>query len=207
MFGRRERRKGGPLATAFGTDEKLYERFTARSDRAALEELVRRHRDTAYQVAHVICRDAAVADEALQDAFLHLCARTRFRDRGPGSFKSWFLTVVSNAARTARRTERRSSRKKEKARCPGWQIGPTVAKPRLEGELHAVMQSALAALSERWRNAVLLYLSGFVRQKEVAVAMGVSQQLVSRNFQSALRSLRTHLTDAGYARSQSSPTE
>src|SRR5947199_4780025 len=78
------------------SDEQLLTGVAA-GDRAALEELFRRHRPVAYRVAHRLLGNEADALDAVQDGFvkalLHL---PKFQGRS--SFKTWLLRVVSNAA-------------------------------------------------------------------------------------------------------------
>ena len=59
-----------------------------RGDPRAYEELVRPHEEIAFRVAYVITRNAADAEDAVQDALVKAWrALGRFRDRGDRSEK------------------------------------------------------------------------------------------------------------------------
>ena len=55
----------------------------------------------ALRMAVSICRNYHLAEEAVQDAMISIVCRGRFTNRGEGSFKAWFNTVVCNSARNA----------------------------------------------------------------------------------------------------------
>src|SRR5947199_6237272 len=78
------------------SDEQLLTGVAA-GDRAALEELFRRHRQPAYRVAHRLLGNEADALDAVQDGFIKVLTRLPAFE-GRSSFKTWLLRVVSNAA-------------------------------------------------------------------------------------------------------------
>src|SRR5215210_3538952 len=75
------------------SDEALLE-AVARSDEAALAELYDRFGRMAYGLALRVLRDSALAEDAVQDAFLQVwrSADRYLPERGKAS--SWILTVV-----------------------------------------------------------------------------------------------------------------
>src|SRR5206468_11021807 len=77
-------------------DAVLLDRFT-RGDRAALDELFRRHRVVAYRVAYRLLGREADALDAVQDGFIKALTHLD-RFRGQSSFKTWLLRIISNAA-------------------------------------------------------------------------------------------------------------
>jgi RNA polymerase sigma-70 factor (ECF subfamily) len=176
-----------------GSDEELFERFRRTREREALAELARRWHAPAFRIARSVCLNDALAEEAVQDGFVELLAqRSRFADRGPGSFRSWFLMLVANRARMVRRRERRSERKR-RVDAQSFLLrkgldapdGPRRAEPR---DLHA----ALAQIEERFRTPILLYFMEGLQQQEVASRLGVSQQAISRRIEQGLQRLRAH---------------
>src|SRR5207248_7732762 len=78
------------------SDDQLLERV-ARGDRAALDDLFRRHRDMAYRVAYRLLGKEADALDAVQEGFVKALTHLRGFE-GRSSFKTWLLRVVSNAA-------------------------------------------------------------------------------------------------------------
>src|SRR5689334_10675797 len=85
-----------PPATAAPSDAALLDRF-AGGDRAALDELFRRHRAVAYRVAYRLLGREADALDAVQDGFIKVFTNLE-RFRGHSSFKTWLLRIISNAA-------------------------------------------------------------------------------------------------------------
>src|SRR5215468_6582676 len=78
------------------SDETLLTQAVA-GERAALDELFRRYRSTAYRVAHRLLGNEADALDAVQEAFIKVLVHLPSFE-GRSSFKTWFLRVVSNAA-------------------------------------------------------------------------------------------------------------
>jgi RNA polymerase sigma-70 factor, ECF subfamily len=72
---------------------------------AALEELVRRHRDTAYRVALRICLNSADAEDAAQEALVRAW-RALPRFRGEAAFSTWLYRIVTNVALSTVRRRR-----------------------------------------------------------------------------------------------------
>jgi len=83
-------------------EAELVERAQA-GDAAAYEELVRRHAEVAFRVAHVITGDAADAEDAAQEGFLAgWQALHRFTPGAP--LRPWLLRIIANRARNRRRS-------------------------------------------------------------------------------------------------------
>src|SRR5437764_9283487 len=85
-----------PAPPAAPSDEQLLARF-AGGDRAALEELFRRYRHSAYRVAYRLLGHEADALDAVQEGFIKAVTHLH-TFHGRSSFKTWLLRVVSNAA-------------------------------------------------------------------------------------------------------------
>ena len=80
-----------------------------RGDARAYEELVRPHQEIAFRVAYVITRNAADAEDAVQDALVKAWrALGRFRAGEP--LRPWLLRIVANEARNRRRSAGRRER-------------------------------------------------------------------------------------------------
>jgi len=65
-----------------------------RADRARFESTVLAHLDAAYNLARWLTRDAAAADDAVQEACLR--AYRFFNSQNSPSAKAWFMAVVRN---------------------------------------------------------------------------------------------------------------
>ena len=145
--------------------------LAARSDEVALAELYDRYGRAAYGLALRVLRDEALAEDAVQEAFLAIWrGASRFiPERAKAS--TWIMTLVHRrAVDLVRREERRRTDPLPEAE-PG-SGGPSAADTawlRLERER---VQAALAKLPDQQREAIeLAYYGGFT-QSELAERLG-----------------------------------
>jgi RNA polymerase sigma-70 factor (ECF subfamily) len=145
--------------------------LAARSDDVAFAELYDRYGRVAYGLALRILRDEALAEDAVQDAFLAIWrGAARFLpERGKAS--TWILTLVHRrAVDVVRREERRRTEALETAESPD-PAGSSedIAWLRLERDR---VRSALEQLPDAQREAIeLAYYGGFT-QSELADRLG-----------------------------------
>jgi RNA polymerase sigma factor (sigma-70 family) len=169
--------------------------LAARSEQSALAELYDRYSRPAYGLALRVLRDEALAEDAVQEAFLALW-RTAARfvpERGRAS--SWILTLVHRrAVDLVRREERRRADTLDTASEPRGGAVDEEAWLRLQRER---VQSALTQLPDQQREALeLAYYGGFT-QSELAERLGQPLGTIkSRMFNGLLR-LRELLGDPG----------
>lgn len=67
-------------------------------DASAFEPLYRRHVDQAVRVAYLITRSQQAAEDVVQEAFVQVLRRIGTL-RDPEQFKSWFYSILHNAAK------------------------------------------------------------------------------------------------------------
>lgn len=167
--------------------------LVARSDEAALGELYDRLGGTAYGLAYRVLRDEALAQDAVQDAFLGLW-------RGAGSFlperakaSTWILTLVHRrAVDVVRREQRRSTEPLEGAPEPTGGSAEEAAWLRLDRER---VQAALAQLPDQQREAIELAYWGGYTQSELADRLGQPLGTIKSRMFSGLTRLRELLED------------
>jgi RNA polymerase sigma-70 factor (ECF subfamily) len=75
-------------------------------DARAFEQIFDRHASVAYSLARRICRQQALAEDAVQEAFMSLWRNAGRFDRGRGGVRSWLLCVVHNRTIDALRRAR-----------------------------------------------------------------------------------------------------
>ena len=167
--------------------------LAARSDEIALAELYDRFASIAYGLARRILRDAALAEDAVQDAFLDIWrSAPRFvPERGRAS--TWLLTFVHRrAVDLVRREERRRTDVlggTDEATVPA---ADDDAWARLERER---VQTALAQLPDTQREALeLAYYGGFT-QSELAERLGQPLGTIKSRMFSGLSRLRELLAE------------
>lgn len=166
----------------------------ARSDEQALAELYDRFGRVAYGLALRILRDDALAEDAVQEAFLSAWRRadTFMPERAKAS--TWLLTIVHRrAVDLVRREERRRAEPIEAAGDrPG--DGPAEDLVWLRYERERV-QAALRQLPDQQREALeLAYYGGFT-QSELAERLGQPIGTIKSRMFSGLGRLRDLLAE------------
>jgi RNA polymerase sigma-70 factor (ECF subfamily) len=165
-------------------------------DAAAYERLVERHADVAFRVAFVLCRSAADAEEAAQDAFLkaHRALR-RFRQGAP--WRPWLLSIVANEARNRGRAAGRRTRLELRAAeaAPPAAGSPSSEAVVLIAERDAALRAALATMAEADRE--VLYLRYFLDlpEAEMAAVLGCRPGTVKSRLSRSLVRLRAVLEE------------
>jgi RNA polymerase sigma-70 factor (ECF subfamily) len=162
--------------------------LVARSDETALAELYDRYGRVAYGLALRVLRDAALAEDAVQDGFLTVW-RTAARfvpERAKAS--TWILTLVHRrAVDVVRREQRRRADSLELAPEPVTGGADDDAWLRFERER---VQDALKQLPDPQREALeLAYYGGFT-QSELAERLGQPIGTVKSRMFSGLAHLR-----------------
>jgi RNA polymerase sigma-70 factor (ECF subfamily) len=178
------------------SDDQLLARYAA-GDRAALEELFRRYRLPAYQVAYRLLGHEADALDAVQEGFIK--ALTHLKSfQGRSAFKTWLMRVVSNAAldlgRQRGRREVVSLDRKGAEKANGHPAAPEDPARGLEQEdLRRLLQQALGSLPEAQRRTFVLHADGGLSYREVAEALGISIGTVMSRLYYARQRLRAYL--------------
>ena len=167
--------------------------LVARSDESALAELYDRIGGTAYGLAYRVLRDEALAEDAVQEAFLGLW-------RGAGSFiperakaSTWILTLVHRrAVDLVRREQRRRTEPLEDAPEPSDGSAEEAAWLRFDRER---VQGALAQLPDQQREAIELAYYGGYTQSELADRLGEPLGTIKSRMFAGLARLRELLDD------------
>jgi RNA polymerase sigma factor (sigma-70 family) len=186
--GRRER----PLEHV--TDEELLA-LVARSDDRALAELYDRFGGVAYGLALRILRDEALAQDAVQEAFLAVwrSAAGFLPERARPS--TWILTLVHRrAVDLVRREQRRRTEPLEPELHPASDSSDNEAAVRFNRRL---VQEALGRLPADQREAIELAYYGGLTQSEVAERLGQPLGTIKSRTFAGLTRLRELLREAG----------
>ena len=181
------REREGPPA---GSDEDLA--VAARVDRDAFGLLYERHRLPVYRYLRArVGSDDAAAELTAVTFERALGAIGRYRTRG-GGLLAWLLRIARNAAIDDAR--RRSPRPLEYALAVPGESDPAAAV--VVAERHAVLRSAVAALPEPQREAVLLRYASRLTAREIGEVIGRSEAATQKLLSRALATLReTHRDD------------
>ena len=173
--------------------------LVARSDETALAELYDRVGGSAYGLAYRVLRDASLAEDAVQDAFLNLWRTAGSFVPERASASTWILTLVHRrAVDVVRREQRRRTEPIESAPEPSAGSAAEAAWTRLDRER---VQEALAQLPDQQREAIELAYYGGYTQSELAERLGQPLGTIKSRMFAGLSRLR-ELLDEGTERTQ-----
>ena len=192
-----------PRELAHLSDEALVA-LIARGEEWALAEVYDRHGRLAYGLALRILRDPALAEDAVQEAFLAVWRSAgRFvAERSKAS--TWLLTLVHRrAVDLVRREERRRADSIDNVEPPSGEATDEAVWLRFERER---VQDALRALPDAQREALeLAYYGGFT-QSELADRLGLPLGTIKSRMFAGLTRLRELLGDTAEKDAWSSRT-
>ena len=150
------------------SDEDLVALVLAARDRDAFGELVRRHQALVRAMLMRMCRNAALADDLAQDAFIRAFNKID-GFKGDGSFKAWLCRIAyteflmhARKQRSAARTAEALAREPEETGAP-----PAMAGQSLD------LDRALATLKEDERVCVVLCYANGLTHSEAAEITGL----------------------------------
>src|SRR5918994_1926481 len=189
---RRPRRPEMAQALAQLPDEALIDAI-ARSDDAALAELYDRYGRAAYGLALRVLRDPSLAEDAVQEAFLHVWRSADRFSADRAKVATWVLTFVHRrAVDLVRREERRRTEPEEAAPVPAGPGADEDAERRSKSE---VVQDALRRLPPAQREAIELAYYGGYTQSELAERLGEPLGTIKSRMFAGLARLRELLDD------------
>ena len=165
-------------------------------------ELVARHQRRAGRIAFHYMRDAAEADEAVQDAFVKAYSHlSTFREELP--FEVWFTRILINGCldRIKARTRRERwlvSMPESSPAQPDFAErmasgGPSPEAQLLARERRQQLAEALSKLPERQRSVFMLSHYEGCTSREVSALTGLNESTVRVHLFRAIRKLRTLL--------------
>ena len=137
-----------------------------RRDPSAAERLVARFGSRAYRLAMGITRNAADAEEVVQDAFWSVIRKVD-TFRGDAAFGSWIYRIVTNAAFQKMRAAVR-----RRAEISLDEVLPTFHEA--SADLRSALSAAVADLSPEYRAVVVLHDVEGLPMAEVAESAGIT---------------------------------
>jgi len=161
-------------------------------DGSAFEELIRRHERLALGVAYALLEDAPLAGDVVQEAFLKAWRRLADLSHAT-SFGAWLCGIVRNLCIDHRRRRKVNVCGIEHAR---HETDPRTSAPGDElgrQELRHRIDTALAALDETTRTAVVLRYYQDLSSREIGAVMGLSPAAVDMRLMRGRQALKEKL--------------
>jgi len=179
---------------AHHSDEALLA-LCSRADEGALGELYDRYGRVAYGLALRVVRDRALAEDAVQEAFLAVWRSAGAFLAEQGKPSTWILTLVHRrAVDLVRREERRRADPLDETHEPTGEATDEEAWLRAQRQ---VVQEALRKLPPEQREAIeLAYYGGFT-QSELAEKLGQPLGTIKSRMFAGLKRLRELLAESG----------
>jgi RNA polymerase sigma-70 factor (ECF subfamily) len=180
---------------AEATDEELVDRI-GRGDQSALREVVAQHGGRVLAIAVRTLRDAARAEEVVQDTFLALWTQPGAFDPYRGTLRSFLLGIAHHksvdAVRKQAARDRATGRlleSDERLAETTTALGPSDAAPDV--------LAALKTLSPRLKETMFLAFYMGLTYREVAVELGIPEGTAKSRIRFALERLRAELSERG----------
>ncbi len=167
-------------------------------DRNAFRQLVERHSHSVFRVAWRITSDEALAEDAVQEAFVNAW-RHLDRFRGDARFGTWMHRITVNAAlglvrkRTRRREENLEDDEMDAVMNTQSAKDPQPDQVMQQHDLGEATRQALAGLSDMERGAFVLRHFEEMSIREIGQAMDMNEGAVKQALFRAVRKLRVTL--------------
>ncbi|MBP8811599.1 MAG: sigma-70 family RNA polymerase sigma factor, partial [Kofleriaceae bacterium] len=159
-----------------------------RGERAAFAALIERHLDAVRAVSFSTTRDRALSDDVVQDTFVAAWGQLD-RLREVGRLRAWLCGIARNLARQARR---RATREQPlEAREP--RAAATPFDDLVTAQRRAVVEQAVAELPAAYREVLVLYYQHERSIRDVASALGLSEDAALQRLTRGRRLLATQV--------------
>lgn len=178
------------MAVGEDSDEALVAR-AGRGDRAAASALVLRHTDRIFAASYRMLGERAGAEDAVQETFLRLWkTAARWKPQG-AKFETWLYKVAMNVCLDKLRKRGREA--PEEAAPERADSAPRADEQLISEERRAAVETALADLPERQRQAITLCHYQELTNIEAADIMEISVEAVESLLARGRRALRDAL--------------
>jgi RNA polymerase sigma-70 factor (ECF subfamily) len=168
----------------------------AEGDEQALGSLYNRFGRVAYGLALRVVRDAALAEDAVQEGFLAVWRHAARYDRSRGKAAAWILTLVHRRAVDIVRSETRLHAPPDRLEALAAELAAAESTDDdlVLREARPELRAALATLSKIEREVLGLAYWGGLTQSEIASVLDIPRGTVKSRTFSALARLRDALS-------------
>lgn len=172
------------------TDRKKLDQLliaVAQGDREAFAALYQDTRGAVYGLTLSYLHNGEDAQDVTQDAFVRIWENAP-QYRSKGTPMAWILTIAKNLALMRLRERGREQDLEDEE----WDAIPAQA-PAVTPEDRAVLQDALAQLSQQERQVVLLHAVTGLKHREIAQILGAPLATILSQYRRALKKLNVRL--------------
>lgn len=161
-------------------------RQTLDGDVEAFSELIRRNQQAVYNLAHRFVRDAVLAEDMAQEAFLK-AFRLLKGFRGDCSFSTWMYRVTCSVCLTELERRKRRAEVTYNGQDDGASGAP---RPQDAREMRDLIRHCVTKLPEHYATVITLYYLREVSYDEIAAAMNAPKGTIKTWMHRARRQLR-----------------
>jgi len=165
----------------------------AQNDEAAFRTLVTRHVDRSYTLAFRFLRNAADADDVVQDVLLKVWQNRGTWQEGKAKFSTWLYRVVTNRCLDLRRRPRTEDMDNAPEQADE---NPDALTSMQRGELNEMLERAMAHLPDQQRIALILSYTDEFTNAEIAEIMETTVTAVESLLKRGRTQLRHAMADA-----------
>ena len=172
-------------------DMALLRRYVDFASQEAFSELVGRHLTWVYSTCYKALRDREMAEDASQAVFIIL-ARRASTITPQTRISGWLFNTARFVVKDARKQQARYRRREEIARELASER-MVVRPPSVDTEMQSSLDDAMATLTERDRQALLMHFYEGLSLNEMAEVLGIGKEGVKKRVGRALSRLRGRL--------------
>lgn len=161
-----------------------------RGDADALREVYANYKNELYSLAMVLCRNQAMAEDALQDVFVMLAQKGNIL-KIRTSLKAYLAMCVVNRIRSWQRNKQMTDLPPDVA-----QIADNTPLPEAQLQQHEtdiLIQQALVQLPSDQREVIVMHLHSGLTFKDIALESGLSINTIQSRYRYGLEKLRSML--------------
>ncbi len=177
------------------TDPELLADWLVRQRETAFHALVVRYAGLVHMAARRTCGDEALAAETSQLVFILLARKAKSLESRP-SLAGWLHLTAVMQAKNLLRTNRRELRKRQLLHA-AMETRPHNQPGDSWQEMQPVLDDALASLSDKDREALLLRFYRSLTVREIATTLGIATDAAQKRLDRATGRLRGKLTRRG----------
>jgi RNA polymerase sigma-70 factor (ECF subfamily) len=177
------------------TDAELLLAIAQNRDSVAFNELFARHQDRCYSLAYHILQNAALAEDAVQEAMLALWQSPKC-NRPDDNLQAWILGIIAGKCMNARRGRKRQSRR-EQAVCRDVVSKADTSDQAERSETLEQLRRHLKELPELDSQLLACCFGANLSHQKISEMLGIPRRTITGRIQQALGELRGRLLSSG----------